>query len=279
MIFGAKNADVVARRALLDALDVLQPHLDSLILVGAQAVYLHTNHIELPLAPATTDSDIIFDTRSLADFPEIGGMLRQAGYQENVGADSQPGRWISAEGVPLDLFQPSKLSGRKAGSRGAHIHPHEKNILRIAKGLDCVLVDNSLAEIVSFEKSDSRKFKMHVAGAASLLIAKTFKILDRADDGGKRLANKDAHDVYRLLVSREKKEIATSLVHLLNNQISADEARVGFQAFKKLFAEKQSALGNQMAAEATIGTQDEAQVQASLWALALDLVEEVEAEK
>jgi len=33
---------VAARRILLDALDALHDHIDSLILVGAQAVYLHT---------------------------------------------------------------------------------------------------------------------------------------------------------------------------------------------------------------------------------------------
>jgi putative flippase GtrA len=60
MVFGANSTDVVARRALMGALETLQPHLDSLILVGAQAVYLNSNHIELPLAPATSDADIAF---------------------------------------------------------------------------------------------------------------------------------------------------------------------------------------------------------------------------
>jgi hypothetical protein len=33
---------VAARCVLLDALQALQPHLDAVILVGAQAIYLHT---------------------------------------------------------------------------------------------------------------------------------------------------------------------------------------------------------------------------------------------
>ncbi len=33
---------VRARTALLDAADALAPHIDSLVLVGAQAIYLHT---------------------------------------------------------------------------------------------------------------------------------------------------------------------------------------------------------------------------------------------
>ena len=33
---------VRARRRLLDALDALEPHLDAIVLVGAQAVHLHS---------------------------------------------------------------------------------------------------------------------------------------------------------------------------------------------------------------------------------------------
>ena len=33
---------IEARRTLLDAFDALQSHRDSLVLIGAQAVYLHT---------------------------------------------------------------------------------------------------------------------------------------------------------------------------------------------------------------------------------------------
>jgi hypothetical protein len=42
---------VAARRALLNALDALQPHLEALVLVGAQAVYLHAGEGDLAVAP------------------------------------------------------------------------------------------------------------------------------------------------------------------------------------------------------------------------------------
>ena len=42
---------VEARRALLDALEALAPHRDSLILVGAQAVYLHAGEATIAVAP------------------------------------------------------------------------------------------------------------------------------------------------------------------------------------------------------------------------------------
>jgi hypothetical protein len=45
---------VAARRVLLDALTVLAPHGDAIILAGAQAVYLHTGTADLAIAPYTT---------------------------------------------------------------------------------------------------------------------------------------------------------------------------------------------------------------------------------
>jgi len=55
---------VRARTSLLDALEALQPHLDALVLVGAQAIHLRTGAADLvckpglevskPAAPAST---------------------------------------------------------------------------------------------------------------------------------------------------------------------------------------------------------------------------------
>lgn len=46
---------VRARAALLDTLEALEPHLDALVLVGAQAIYLHTADADLALQ--WTESD------------------------------------------------------------------------------------------------------------------------------------------------------------------------------------------------------------------------------
>lgn len=70
---------VAARRVLLDALVALQSHLDSLVLVGAQAVYHHAESGDLNVPLMTTDADLAVNTRELADVPEIGGVLRSAG--------------------------------------------------------------------------------------------------------------------------------------------------------------------------------------------------------
>lgn len=74
---------VAARRVLLDALAALEAHLDAMVLVGAQAVYLHTGDADLGIAPTTTDADIVLSPDRLADQP----LLREA----LVGALFSPG--------------------------------------------------------------------------------------------------------------------------------------------------------------------------------------------
>lgn len=66
---------VLGRRVLLDALEALEEHLASLILVGAQAVYFHTGDSSLNVPAFTTDADIAIDVRLLTAEPEIGGLL------------------------------------------------------------------------------------------------------------------------------------------------------------------------------------------------------------
>jgi hypothetical protein len=63
-----------AARALLDALEALHAHRDAVIVIGAQAIYLHTGAGEVALAEATKDSDLALDTRILPDEP----LLEQA---------------------------------------------------------------------------------------------------------------------------------------------------------------------------------------------------------
>ena len=45
------QAYVLARRVLLDALEALDDQRDAVILVGAQAIYLHTGDADLAVAP------------------------------------------------------------------------------------------------------------------------------------------------------------------------------------------------------------------------------------
>lgn len=56
---------VAARCVLLDALEAIRDHLDALVLVGAQAIYIHAGEAELAVAPYTTDGDLAIDPRHL----------------------------------------------------------------------------------------------------------------------------------------------------------------------------------------------------------------------
>ena len=60
---------VLARRVLLDGLQALGAHREAIILVGAQAIYLHTGDAELAVAPFTTDSDLVLDPTRLQPHP------------------------------------------------------------------------------------------------------------------------------------------------------------------------------------------------------------------
>ncbi len=71
---------VAARSVLLDALVALEGHLDNLIRVGAQAVYHHTGEADLNIPLMTTDADLAINAVDLAEVPEIGAVLRTAGF-------------------------------------------------------------------------------------------------------------------------------------------------------------------------------------------------------
>ena len=178
---------IVARRVLLDALDALQEHLDTLVLVGAQAIYLHTGEADLAVAEHTTDADLAIDPRILKPEPEIGSAMRRAGFSlarfEDIPA---VGIWSSiheingiAANVNVDLLIPQSLGG--AGRRAARIPPHEKGAVLKVHGLEAALVDNDIYEICAFEASDKRTFEIRVAGPAALLVSKCIKLGERVD--------------------------------------------------------------------------------------------------
>lgn len=90
---------VAARRVLLDALIALQGHTDNLILVGAQAVYHHTGDADLNVPIMTSDADLAIDVTDLAEVPEIGSLLRNAGFAPG----DNPGHWVSLSQVAIEL--------------------------------------------------------------------------------------------------------------------------------------------------------------------------------
>jgi hypothetical protein len=217
---------VAARRTLLDALDALGAHRASMILIGAQAVYLHTGSSEISEPPMTTDADLALDADLLADDPEIAGTMIAAGFEPK-----QPGHWENPQGIAIDLMVALHQSNRtSASARAADLHPHARTVARIASGLAPALVDNSRMVVPALDPSDPRTHPIRVAGPAALLIAKIIKISDRIADARRgqmaRVIDKDALDILRLLQAVSITELEQGLTrHALGSPASEDIAR------------------------------------------------------
>ncbi len=54
-----------ARRVLLDALEALAGQRQAIVLVGAQAIYLHTGEADLAVSPFTQDADLALNPATL----------------------------------------------------------------------------------------------------------------------------------------------------------------------------------------------------------------------
>jgi hypothetical protein len=266
---GGNNLLVEARSALLDALEALQAHRDSVIVIGAQAIYLHTGAAMVALAEMTKDSDLALDARALADEPLIEEAMRVAGFYLDPKSD-QPGAWLSAHGVPVDLMVPEALAG-EPGRRGARIPPHSKKAARRAAGLEAAIVDHGLLEICALAPGDHRVYRANVAGPAALLVAKLHKIGERQQTPG-RLVDKDAHDIYRLLTAIPTAQLARSLQQLRRDSLASDATTKALSFLGDLFAAGPSAIGSAMAGRAEEGVGEPQTVAAATAFLAEDLI-------
>lgn len=250
------NADryAEARRALLDALEALGPHANDVVVIGAQAVYLHTGAADVAIAPFTVDGDLAIDPRGLQPEPLIEEAMTSAGFQLDQ-TKQQPGAWISPTGIAVDLMVPEAVAGA-VGRRGARIPPHSNRATRRAVGLEAAVVDHQPMEIAGIQ-DDGRRLTANVAGPAALLVAKLHKLAERQDQPD-RLFPKDAHDVYRLLVAIDTRNLAASLGALLASALASAVTEDAIRNLGSLFATGPDALGSQMAgqAEADVGEPD-----------------------
>lgn len=260
----------MARLGLLDALEALETHLDALVIIGAQAVYLHTGATEIALAEFTTDGDVAVDPDLLSPDPRVEAAMGAGGFVP----DSRPstiGAWISPRGVPIDLMVPAAVAG--AGRRGVRVPPHDSRSMRRTRGIEATLIDNSKMSISALDPSaDHRQFEVSVAGPAALLVAKLHKIHDRLDEPSRR-DNKDAHDVYRLLRAVETSVLVDAVRHLLSDDASAEVTREALDQLGELFAQGPGARGSLMAGAAEELVGDPAAVSQSVALLAQDLLE------
>jgi hypothetical protein len=243
---------VRSRSVLLDALEALDAHRDAIIVVGAQAVYLRTSSALVALAETTKDSDIAVDPRSLQDDPLIEEAMRTGLFLPNL-ESPQPGAWVNSEGVPVDLMVPEQLAGSGGkNARGARIPPHDPHATRRARGLEAAMVDNDVMEIRALDPLDPRHLNARVAGSAALVIAKVHKIADRVATS-RRLVDKDAHDLYRLLVDADTNVLASKFCVLLREEVCGEVTAAAQELLGDLFASGPDAVGSAMAGRAEEG--------------------------
>ncbi|HCT80809.1 MAG TPA: hypothetical protein DGT23_30435 [Micromonosporaceae bacterium] len=268
-VLGDNDLLVAARGALLDALEALKEHRNAVVVIGAQAIHLHTGGAQVALAEATKDSDLALDTRALAGEPLLEETMERAGFRLDPAA-LQPGAWLSPAGIPVDLMVPEALAG-SGGRRGARIPPHSKNAARRAFGLEAAVVDFSPIAVKSLGTKDSRSFRANIASPAALLVAKLHKLGERQGDL-RRLMDKDAHDIYRLLVAVPTNGIASSLLRLCGDPLAGKATTSAVTLLGELFAKGSGAPASKMAGRAEEGVGDPALVSAAVAALADDLM-------
>ncbi len=255
---------VRARSALLDALEALEPHLDAIVLVGAQAIYMHTGDADLAVAEYTTDADFSVAPGDLADSPLLGDLLTRHGFTPR----EHPGGWLSPGGIYIDVMVPEALAG--PGTRGARLGAHGKRAARRAKGLEGALVDRSRQTITALDPADERTVEMWVAGPAALLVAKVHKIAERSA-AKDRVRDKDALDVLRLLRAVETENLARGVELLRGSEVAGAVTAEAIALLPKLFGDL-DADGVAMAVRAAGEGEASETIAASLVALARALV-------
>jgi hypothetical protein len=165
---------------------------------------------------------------------------------------------------------PEALAGG-SGRHGARIPPHAKDAARRAVGLEAAVVDYAPTEIRALATDDRRIYIANVAGPAALLVAKLHKLGERQATPG-RLVDKDAHDVYRLLVAIPTDRLALRLAQLRVDDLAGPVTEQALTFLAELFASGFDALGSVMAGRAEEGIGEPQVVSAAVAALSEDLV-------
>lgn len=268
---------VLARKVLLDALEALGDQRGAVVLVGAQAIYLHTGDADLAVAPYTTDGDLALDPSRLREDPRLAEAFREAGFSADA---RRLGTWIMSRplegrpvGVQIDLMVPEAVGG--GGRRRARLGPHGNRAARKARGFEATLVDRRQRKIEAMDDGDGRAFEVAVAGPAALLVAKLYKISERVGRPGCR-EDKDALDILRLLRAVLLGVFTEGIGGLLGEEVSAGVTGEALASLRDLFSERSRA-GCQMAARAAVPLEPEDTIASSCAFLTQDLLRAIPA--
>ncbi len=259
---------------MLDALEALNEHRSAVIVIGAQAVYLRTGSARVALAEATKDSDLAIDPRLLSEDPRVDAAMRAGGFLPDP-RHGQPGSWVNAAGIPVDLMVPDALAGPGGPSaRGARLPPHDRRAMRRARGLEAAVVDNTTECISALDRTDPRVYEARVAGPAALLVSKIHKITERLGTPH-RLNDKDAHDLYRILIAIETALLVDGFRRLLDDPVSASVTDHALDEMRELAASGPEAMIPVMAGRAEEGLGEPPTVALSTSLLTHDLLAEL----
>ena len=270
------RAYILARRVLLDMLEALAEHREAVILVGAQAIYLHTGEGDLATGMYTSDGDLAIDPGLLGPVPLLEQALEYAGFSHTQ-ASGTIGTWVGYGGVQIDLMVPAGVAPSGSGRRSASLGPHGNRAARTARGLEAALLDHRMELLSSLEPEDKRRLPIKVAGPSALLVAKLHKLADRRHNP-LRQDDKDALDIYRLLQAVPLGVFAAGIGALRDESVSAEVTREALTHLSAIFGTIE-ADGCQMAARAVELLDDPDTVAASCAALTQDLLQALEQPK
>ncbi len=264
----------VARTVLLDALEALNEQLDAVVLVGAQAIYLHTGDADIAVPAFTTDGDLVIEPSRLKHEPKLAEAMERARFAPGL----QPGSWLATREVdsvpttiPVDLLVPEAVAGG-GRRRAARLGDHGDRAGRRARGLEGALVDYDIHTLRALATDDLRAFEIRVAGPSALLVAKVHKISDRNQEPqARRLADKDGLDVLRLLRGVESRRLAEGLRRLRQEPVSAPVTGEAITLLADLFGSAR-AVGTQMVIRATERLEDPAVIAESCTVLTRELL-------
>jgi len=254
---------IAARAVLLDALAALGGQRDAVVLIGAQAIYLHTGEAELGIGLYTTDGDLAIVPADLRPDPRLEELFEAAGFRKD---EVNLGTWLGRGDVKIDLLVPQALAS--GGRRSADLGVQGRRTARRARGLEAAAIENELMTISSLDPEDERTFRIRVAVPAALLVAKLHKLGDRV--GTARVKPKDALDVLRLL-ELPSDLLAEQLEVFTEDPTAGDVTAEAITILKTMFGAPESE-GCGLAAEALRGRRDEAIVRESCAALTDELL-------
>lgn len=122
----------------------------------------------------------------------------------------------------------------KGSRRAVDLPGHDRMATRRAIGLEAALVDNDMRLIAALDPVDTRTVTVRVAGPTALIVAKLNKLHDRIDDD-RRLTDKDAGDVYRLMQTTEASLFVATMRMLLADRLAGESAEASLTYLDELF--------------------------------------------